>query len=89
MAETFAELVKQQRGPLADGRFRFTQEACARQCGVSRSTWQRWEAGSRTPRVDEAMRFAEVFAIQDEIVFTAIGRQQVETVASKRGANDA
>jgi len=78
MAETFAELVKQQRGPLADGRFRFTQEACARQCGISRRTWARWENGS-IPRVDEALRFADVFALQEQVVFQAIGREVAET----------
>lgn len=74
MAETFAQLVKEQRGPLADGRYRFSQETCAKQCGVSRRTWQRWETG-RVPRVEEALAFAQAFALQDEIVFEAIGRQ--------------
>ncbi len=74
MAETFAELVKEQRGPLPGGRFRFTQATCAGQCGISRRTWRRWEMG-KVPRVDEAMRFAQAFGLQEQIVFEAIGRQ--------------
>ena len=74
MAQTFAELVKEQRGRLPGGRFRFTQAACAVQCGISRRTWRRWEMG-KLPRVDEAIRFAEAFALQEETVFEAIGRQ--------------
>lgn len=84
MAETFAELVKAQRGPLPGGRYRKSQHECARLCGVSPSTWKRWERGDTLPRTPEALRFAEAFDVEDELVFAAIAEQERQQAAKSK-----
>lgn len=75
MAETFAELVRQQRQPLPGGRYRYTQYQCARKLGVHVSTWKRWELGLQLPHTPEALAFASAFRLEEEDVLLAIAKQ--------------
>lgn len=76
MAQTFAEMVKAQRGPLPGGRHRFTQHHCAQKVPVHVSTWRAWETGKRCPRVDEALAFADAFRLDENDVFKGIAAQE-------------
>ena len=84
MAETFAELVREQRQPLPGGRFRYTQYESARRVGVHVSTWKGWELGRHLPRTSELLRFIEVFRLDRDRVFAAIGRRKKERRGTTR-----
>lgn len=63
MAETFAELVKEQRQ-----HWGLTQEEAAHLVGISVRTLADWERGKHQPRIYSARVFADAFGLEIPLV---------------------
>ena len=68
----------------------FTQEQAAEKLGVSQPTYQRWEAGTRTPRAANLVKIAELYGVpMDSLLGEGSGDQDAPIVIpSKAIARD-
>ena len=46
-----------------------SQEQCARAIGISRPAWTHYETGRRRPRLENALKVAQLFGVPVEAIF--------------------